>query len=116
MALIVGVAFGRSSDTATLRTTVYSSGMSGYSTKGRATNHLLFCNPASTRSRERLTLRQSRDGGVSWSSGTILESGLSAYSDIVIMPRKQVGVLFECGGTSPYERIDFCLVDKRKLK
>lgn len=88
----------------------------GYSEKGRATNHLLFSNPASTRSRERLTLRQSRDGGVSWSSGTILESGLSAYSDIVIMPRKQVGVLFECGGTSPYERIDFCLVDKRKIK
>ncbi len=87
----------------------------GYSTKGRATNNLLFCNPASTSRRERLTLRQSRDGGVSWSSGTILESGLSAYSDIVIMPRKQVGVLFECGSTSPYERIDFCLINKRNI-
>lgn len=87
----------------------------GYSTKGRATNHLLFSNPASTRARERLTLRQSRDGGKTWSSGTVLESGLSAYSDIVIMPRKQVGVLFECGNASPYERIDFCLIDKRKI-
>ncbi len=87
----------------------------GYSTKGRATNHLLFCNPASMLSRKRLTLRQSRNGGKSWSRGTILEEGPSAYSDIVVMPRKQVGVLFECGKKSPYERIDFRLLNKREI-
>lgn len=84
----------------------------GYSEKGCATNHLLFCNPASTKRRERLTLRQSRDGGITWSSGIVLENGPSAYSDVVIMKRKRVGILFECGEHSPYERIDFCRIGR----
>ena len=88
----------------------------GYSVKGKATNKLLFSNPASTKQRNMLTLRQSKDGGASWSKGLVIEESPSAYSDLVILPRKRVGVLFECGKKSPYERIDFCIVDRRDLK
>jgi sialidase-1 len=84
----------------------------GYSPAGRATNHLLFCNPASTKRRERLTLRQSHDGGLTWSDGLLIEEGASAYSDMVILKRKQIGVIFECGEKSPYERIDFRVVKR----
>ena len=84
----------------------------GYSPAGRATNHLLFCNPASTKRRERLTLRQSHDGGLTWSDGLLIEEGASAYSDMVILKRKQIGVIFECGEKSPYERIDFRVVER----
>ena len=88
----------------------------GYSVKGKATNKLLFSNPASTKQRNTLTLRQSKDGGASWSKGLVIEEGPSAYSDLVILPRKQVGILFECGKESPYERIDFRIVEQRDLK
>ena len=88
----------------------------GYSVKSKATNRLLFSNPASTKHRKNLTLRQSRDGGVSWSKGLVIEEGPSAYSDIVILPHKEVGILFECGEKSPYERIDFCVVKKQEIR
>jgi sialidase-1 len=88
----------------------------GYSPKGGATNRLLFSNPASIKGRKQLTLRQSRNGGKSWSRGVVIEQGPSAYSDIVIMPNKSVGVLFECGVRSPYERIDFRVLKRRELR
>lgn len=88
----------------------------GYSVKGKATNRLLFSNPASTKHRKNLTLRQSYDGGVSWSKGLVIEEGPSAYSDIVILPHKEVGIVFECGEKSPYERIDFCVVKKQDIR
>jgi sialidase-1 len=88
----------------------------GYSPKGGATNRLLFSNPASIKGRKQLTLRQSRNGGKSWSRGVVIEQGPSAYSDIVIMPNKSVGVLFECGARSPYERIDFRVLKRRELR
>ena len=88
----------------------------GYSTKGKATNRLLFSNPASTKQRQNLTLRQSRNGGESWSEGVVIEKGASAYSDIAILPSKRVGVLFECGTKSPYERIDYCIIERKALR
>jgi sialidase-1 len=88
----------------------------GYSTKGKATNRLLFSNPASTKQRRNLTLRQSRNGGESWSEGLVIEEGPSAYSDIVVFPSKRVGILFECGAKSPYERIDYCIIERKALR
>ena len=88
----------------------------GYSVKSKATNRLLFSNPASTKQRKNLTIRQSRNGGASWSKGFVIEEGPSAYSDIVILPHKRVGILFECGEKSPYERIDFCTIEPHDLR
>lgn len=67
------------------------------------TGWLVFANPASS-SRERLTVRVSRDGGVSWNAGLVLTKGPAAYSDLAV--DGEVGwCLYECGDGGPYERI-----------
>ena len=88
----------------------------GYSPNGRATDELLFCNPASTKRRENLTLRYSRDGGESWCKSVVVVGGHAAYSDLVVLRSGDVGVLCESGDKSPYERIEFVVVPKRMLK
>ena len=101
---------------ATLIEPVCQGSIIGYSPRGRATNNLLFCNPASTSRRERLTLRQSRDGGANWDDGILLVEGKAAYSDIVVLKDGDVGVLYETGVKSPYERIEYVIVPKSQLK
>ena len=67
-------------------------------------NRLLFANPAST-GRERMTVRLSYDEGVSWPISRVVHEGPAAYSSLVVLPDKTIGVLFERGDRSPYERI-----------
>ena len=55
---------------------------------------LLFSNPKSQR-RERLTVRASQDGGQTWSNGLLIYGGSAAYSDLVQINEKTVGLLFE---------------------
>ena len=84
----------------------------GYSAKGKPTDHLLFVNPASIKRREHLTLRQSRDGGKVWDEGISLDEGFAAYSDLVVMPSGDVGILYERGSRTPYEEIVFVVISK----
>jgi N-acetylneuraminic acid mutarotase len=72
-------------------------------------NRLLFANPAST-ARERLTVRLSYDEGTTWPMARVVHEGPSAYSSLVALPDSSVGVLFERGEKSPYERITFARV------
>jgi sialidase-1 len=73
-------------------------------TAGRS--RLLFANPASTR-REKLTVRLSYDEGASWPVARVIEEGPSAYSSLVVLPDHTIGILFERGARSAYERISF---------
>jgi sialidase-1 len=57
-------------------------------------NLLLFSNPNSWR-REWMTVRASKDNGHSWSKGIRIYDGSSAYSDLVQIDEKTVGLLFE---------------------
>lgn len=77
-------------------------------TIGRAhdRNRLLFANPASTR-RERLTVRLSYDEGTTWPVSRVIHDGPGAYSSLVVLPDASIGLLFERGERSPYERITF---------
>lgn len=68
---------------------------------------LVFSNPASPDARVAMRVRQSTDGGKSWSNGTLLHEGPSAYSSLVALPEDAVGCLYECGENHPYERIRF---------
>eukprot|EP00947_MAST-08B_sp_MAST-8B-sp1_P005955 g5955.t1 len=47
--------------------------------------------------RRRMTLRKSTDGGATWPTQWLLDAGLVAYSQLVVLPsrRRQVGVLWE---------------------
>ena len=62
---------------------------------------LLFANPASTK-RERLTLRVSSDGGMSWDKEILVYPGSAAYSSIAVLPDDRIGILFERDG---YQRV-----------
>ena len=70
----------------------------------RDRNRLLFANPASP-ARERMTVRLSYDEGVSWPVSRVVHEGPAAYSSLVALPDRTIGVLFERGERSPYERI-----------
>lgn len=67
---------------------------------------LLFSNPAAT-TRVNMTVRLSRDDGKSWSVSKTVHAGPSAYSNLVELNGKTVGLLYERGDAGPYERITF---------
>ena len=71
-----------------------------------ARTRLVFANPAST-SRQRLTVRLSYDEGTSWPVSRVIHDGPAAYSSLVVLPDRSIGVLFERGDRSPYDRITF---------
>ena len=63
---------------------------------------LAVCNAADTKERDNLTLRLSKDGGKSWYFNQIIakapggyKGSYSAYSDIVLLDKKTIGVLYE---------------------
>ncbi len=67
----------------------------------------LFSNPASTKARERMTVKMSKDDCQTWSSGNVLYGGPSAYSDLVQAADQSIGCLYERGEESPYERLTY---------
>jgi sialidase-1 len=69
-------------------------------------NRLVFANPASSK-RERLTVRVSYDEGATWPVARVIHEGPSAYSSLVSLPDRTIGLLFERGVRSPYESIAF---------
>jgi sialidase-1 len=69
-------------------------------------NRLLFSNPASAR-RERMTVRMSEDEGASWPVSRIVHEGPAAYSSLIVLADRSIGLLFERGDRSPYEKITF---------
>jgi len=67
---------------------------------------LIFTNAASLK-RENLTVKLSRDRGKTWSPGRAIHPGPAAYSSVIVLRDGSVAVLYECGESSPYERIAF---------
>lgn len=73
-------------------------------------NRLLFTNP-SGRGRERMTIRMSEDEGETWPIWRVLHEGPAAYSCLVVLSDGTIGVLYERGQRSAYERITFARLD-----
>jgi len=78
--------------------------LSTVATHGR--NRLIFANPASA-TRERMTVRVSYDEGQTWPVARTIHKGPAAYSSLVALPALTIGLLFERGDRSPYEKITF---------
>jgi len=79
---------------------------------------LAFCNAADTLKRNHLTLRISFDEGLTWKKNILIEASddnkkndVTAYSDIVMLNKKEIGVLYERNG---YAQIVFTLVNWKK--
>jgi sialidase-1 len=69
---------------------------------------MVFSNPASTK-RERMTVRYSPDDGRSWTASKVLHEGPAAYSSLAMLRGGTVGLLYERGEKTPYERITFAV-------
>lgn len=72
---------------------------------------LAFCNAADTEKRDNLTLRISYDEGKTWAKKYVIDStgkgDNSAYSDIVLISKDVIGILYEKGN---YSKIVFTTV------
>jgi sialidase-1 len=75
---------------------------------------LVFANPASTK-REHMTVRLSDDNGATWPIARVIHDGPSAYSSLVVMRDGSIGLLFERGERSPYEKITFARFTQKWL-
>jgi sialidase-1 len=99
-----GVTFGSVTHDAALVDPICNAGFLHYRREHR--DLLIFTNAASAK-RENLTLKTSVDEGHTWITRQTLHAGPSAYSTLVALRDGSVGVLYECGETSPYSRIRF---------
>ncbi|MCF1713012.1 glycoside hydrolase [Flavihumibacter sp. RY-1] len=75
--------------------------------KKKRKNILAFCNAADEKRRDNLTLRISYDDGKTWSRSLLVDkatdpkqSDPTAYSDIVLLNKKTIGILYEKNGYS----------------
>lgn len=73
-------------------------------------NLLAFTNAADQTHRRNLKLRISKDGGETWTDGILVdkEGAFTAYSDIVKMDDKRIGVLYE---RNDYNQIVFKVIE-----
>ncbi|WP_193210991.1 sialidase family protein [Luteolibacter marinus] len=73
---------------------------------------LLFCNPASRKGRENLTLRGSTDEGKTWPLAKVIKEGDAAYSHLGVLPDGTIAIAYETDG---YRRIAFTTVQPGDL-
>jgi sialidase-1 len=54
-----------------------------------------------------MSVKISYDNGLTWPAGKTIYEGPSAYSCLTVMPDGDIGLLYENGEESPYEKITF---------
>ncbi len=79
----------------------------GAGADGGGKDRLLFSNPAHRKARVNMTVRLSIDSGETWPASRVIHPGPSAYSCLTVLEDGRVGLLYENGADSPYERISF---------
>ncbi|MBT2419979.1 exo-alpha-sialidase [Streptomyces sp. ISL-22] len=68
---------------------------------------LLFSAPSVPTARQAMAVWRSTDGGATFTKARTLSERRAAYSDLVPLGRRTVGVLYETGLTGTYETIEF---------
>ncbi len=68
---------------------------------------LLFSGPSVPTARRAMALWRSTDGGAGFTKVLTLSQQPAAYSDLVPLGRKTVGILYETGVQGTYETIEF---------
>ncbi len=75
----------------------------------------LFLNPAVPSGRHHLTLKVSFDDCRSWSNSKLIYPGQSAYSALTRMANGKIGLFFEAGEKSAYEKLIFIAIEPDEL-
>jgi sialidase-1 len=73
----------------------------------KITSKLLFSNPSNPDKRRGMTIKLSMDNGTTWNVVYSFEDVPAAYSDLVVLPTGNVGILYENGLKRPTEQINF---------
>ena len=60
-------------------------------------------------------MRVSEDGGVTWPVARVVHEGPAAYSSLAALADGAIGLLFERGDRTPYERITFASLTRQWL-
>ncbi|WP_329277080.1 sialidase family protein [Streptomyces sp. NBC_01451] len=68
---------------------------------------LLFSGPSDPTARRSMAIWRSEDGGETFTKALTLSDRRAAYSDLVRVDRRMVGVLYETGAEGTYESIEF---------
>lgn len=68
---------------------------------------LLFSGPSVPTARQSMAVWRSTDGGATFTKALTLSRKRAAYSDLVPLGRRTVGILYETGVAGPYESIEF---------
>ena len=76
---------------------------------------LVFSNPGSKK-RERLAVKVSFDGGVTWPVERVIHPGPAAYSCLSLLPGGGLGLLYERGERDSYEGISFASIPLKWLQ
>ena len=71
---------------------------------------LLFANPTNTYTRSQIGVRQSFDGGKTWTQAYIVDPGTSAYSDIVALPNGHIGIIYEASNNIQFVSFSYSLI------
>lgn len=74
---------------------------------GSSTTGLVFANPASKSGRSQMTVRLSRDGGVTWAHSQLLYGPSAAYSCLGALSAERIGIVFE---RDDYSRLTFTVM------
>ncbi len=77
---------------------------------------LLFSGPSVPTARRALALWRSDDDGASFRKVETLSEDPAAYSDLVQLDRRTLGVLYETGAEGPYEKIEFRRIPISELR
>ncbi len=77
---------------------------------------LVYSGPNSTSKREKMTLKFSFDMGASWTFEKEIFSGASAYSDLVQIDKKTLGLFFEKENKNTFLKIDLGWIDHPKIQ
>lgn len=78
-------------------------------------NRLLWTAPAGP-GRKNLVIRISYDEGQTWMNERLLYGGLAAYSDIVVLPKGNAGVVWERGVSDTYQFVTFTSFNREFLE
>ncbi|WP_340379687.1 sialidase family protein [Streptomyces sp. SS7] len=76
---------------------------------------LLFSAPSDPTARRALAVWRSTDNGTSFTRAVTLSERPAAYSDLVPVDARTVGLLYETGTAGPYETIEFRRLDTTRL-
>jgi sialidase-1 len=68
---------------------------------------LLFSGPSVPTARQSMAVWRSTDGGATFTRALTLSQQRAAYSDLVSLDRRTVGILYETGVAGTYETIEF---------